>query len=152
MRKITIIAAMDKNRAIGFAGHLPWKLIEELRHFKRMTMGKPVIMGRKTFDSLGGKILPGRELLVVSRSGLSLEAAVAQTKEVPEVMVAGGGEIFKQALPIATHMILSTIDGDYPGDVFFPEFDSQDWHLDHEETTEGFTVRYYTLSRARAQH
>lgn len=144
MRKITIIAAMDKHRAIGFAGHLPWRLLEELRHFKKMTMGKPVIMGRKTYDSLGGKTLPGRELLVLSREGLSLEAALAQTQDAPEVMIAGGGEIFRQALPMATHMILSTIEGNYPGDVYFPDFDRQIWKQDSEEQAEGFTVQYYS--------
>ena len=148
MRKITIIAAMDKNKAIGFQGRLPWRLIEELAHFKRMTLGKPVIMGRKTFDSLGGKTLPGREILTVSRSGLSLQAALAQTKDVPEVMIAGGGEIFKQCLPLATHMVLSFIDGEYRGDVFFPEYDTYTWHLDKEEQHEGFTVRYYSLSKS----
>jgi dihydrofolate reductase len=135
---------MAKNRAIGFQGRLPWRLSEELAHFKRMTMGKPVIMGRKTYDSLGGKTLPGREVVVVSRSGLSLNAALAQTANVPEVMIAGGAEVFKQCLPLATHMILSVIEGDYEGDVFFPEFDAKKWHLDKEETYQGFRVKYYT--------
>lgn len=143
MRKITIIAAMAKNRAIGFGGRLPWRLSEELAHFKHMTMGKPVIMGRKTYDSLGGKTLPGREVIVVSKSGLSLQAALAQTASVPEVMIAGGAEIFQQCLPLATHMILSVIDGDYEGDVFFPEFDTKKWRLEKEEACQGFTVKYY---------
>jgi dihydrofolate reductase len=143
-RKITIIAAMANNRAIGFQGRLPWRLMEELAHFKRMTMSKPMIMGRKTYDSLGGKTLPGREILVVSKSGLSLQAALAQTKEAPEVMIAGGAEIFQQCLPLATHMILSFIEGEYEGDVFFPEFDLKKWRLDKEETCQGFTVKYLT--------
>ena len=145
-KKITIIAAMAKNRAIGLHGRLPWRLSEELAHFKRMTMGKPVIMGRKTFDSLGGKTLSGREVIVVSRTGLSLKAALAQTAAAPEVMIAGGAEIFQQCLPLASHMILSVIDGDYEGDVFFPQFDAQKWHLDKEEPCQGFTVKYYTAS------
>lgn len=142
--KITIIAAMTKDRAIGFQGHLPWRLLSELAHFKRMTMGKPVIMGRKTYDSLGGKNLPGREILMVSRSGLSLQAALAQIKDASEVMIAGGAEIFEQCLPLATHMILSIIDGDYPGDTFFPQYNPHNWHLDQEEACEGFMVKYYS--------
>lgn len=145
-RKITIIAAMAHNRAIGFQGRLPWRLMEELAHFKRMTLGKPVIMGRKTYDSLGGKTLPGREIMVVSRSGLSLQAALAQTKDAPEVMIAGGAEIFQQCLPLATHMILSFIDGEYEGDVFFPEYDPKKWNLEKEETGQGFKVKYYSPS------
>ncbi|MBH1988854.1 MAG: dihydrofolate reductase [Myxococcaceae bacterium] len=144
MKKITLIAAMDKNRVIGFQGSLPWRLMSELQHFKEKTLGKPVIMGRKTFESLGGKTLVGREIRVVSHRGLSLEAALQSKCEAPELMIAGGGEIFRAALPFATHMILSTVEGEYPGDVFFPDFLASEWNLDREEPREGFCVRYYS--------
>jgi len=144
VRKITLIAAMDQNRVIGYQGRLPWRVKGELAHFKNSTMGKPLILGRKTFESLGGKTLPGREILVVSRNGLSLEEALEQTKSAPEVMIGGGAQIYEQCLSVATHMILSIIDGEYSGDTYFPEFDTQKWKLDQEEPRDGFKIQFWS--------
>ena len=144
--KVSAIAAIGKRRELGKDNKLIWKIPDDLRRLRALTIGHPVIMGRKTHDSLGGKTLPGREVLVVSKSGLSLQAALSQTAGAEEVMIAGGAEIFQQCLPLATHMVLSIIDGNYEGDVFFPEFDAKKWHLDKEEACQGFTVKYYTAS------
>ena len=135
---------MAPSGVIGKDGKLPWHLPAEFAHFKRMTMGKPVIMGRKTFESLGGKALPGREIRVVSKSGLSLEKALEQAGDAPEVMIAGGAEIYAQCLSRATHMILSVLDQDYEGDTFFPAYDFSQWHLDQEEICDSLVVKFMT--------
>lgn len=139
-----MIAAMSPSGVIGKAGKLPWHIPAEFAHFKRMTLGKPVIIGRKTFESLGAKSLPGREIITVSRKALSLKQALAQTADCEEIMIAGGAEIYAQCLPLATHMILSTINQEYEGDTFFPQCDFSQWHLDKEEVFDEFKVRYYT--------
>jgi dihydrofolate reductase len=140
MRKITIVAAMTKDRVIGYQGGIPWHIPGDLAHFKRVTLGKPVIMGTRTFESLKGMPLPGREIIVVSRSGLSLEQALEKTKDSPEVIIAGGAEIYSAALPVATHMILSEIPGEYPGDTFFPEYDSNNWIVEKDEPQTEFRI------------
>ncbi len=142
MRKITIVAAMTKDRVIGYQGGIPWHIPGDLAHFKRVTLGKPVIMGTRTFESLKGMPLPGREIIVVSRSGLSLEQALEKTKDAPEVIIAGGAEIYSAALPIATHMILSEIPGEYPGDTFFPKYDVNQWTVEREESHPEFLIKW----------
>ena len=150
MRKIIIIAAMTPSGVIGKSGKLPWHLKSELAHFKRITMGRPVIMGRKTFESLGGKDLPGREIIVVSRQSLSLKQALIQTQNAPEVLILGGSEIYAQCLALATHMILSVLDQEYAGDTFFPKYDLSRWHLEKQEQHEGFRVQYYSAAKSNS--
>ncbi len=134
-----MIAAMASNRVIGIDNRLPWRLPADLRHFKAMTLGKPVIMGRKTWDSLG-RPLPGRLNLVVSRqSGLqlegaevlpSLEAAIARASEwaseqgVDELMLIGGAELYRQAQPLARRLYLTRVALEPAGDAWFPELDA----------------------------
>lgn len=137
---ISLIAAMDRNRGIGRGNALPWHLPDDLKHFKRLTLGKPVVMGRKTFESLGCRPLPGRPNWVVSRSGFqaegvevfaSLEAALAQGRQrYDEVMVIGGGQIYAQALDKADRLYLTRVETEIEGaDTWFPQWDREAWRL-----------------------
>lgn len=139
MMQISLIAALDRNFAIGKGNALPWHLSDDLKRFKALTLGKPVLMGRKTADSLG-RALPGRLNLVLTRSdkvpfeGMqsveTLEQAlfVAGLEEAGELCVIGGGEVFALALPQATRMHLTWVDTVVEGaDAFFPRFDAADW-------------------------
>jgi len=134
-RLITLVAAMGRNRAIGLGGALPWHLPNELRHFKEITMGKPIVMGRKTWQSIG-RALPGRQNLVVTRDVSlraqgcdvvhSLREAVARSVGA-EVMIIGGGQLYREALPHADRMILTMVDHEPPADTWFPEWDPVEW-------------------------
>ena len=138
--QITLIAAMGKNRAIGLDGKMPWHLPAELQHFKRATMGKAILMGRKTWQSIG-RPLPGRQNIVISRDpGFvaggadvvnSLEAAL-EISQVDEIMVIGGGQLYELALPLAPHMILTLIDIEPDADTWFPLWDKEQWKKTHE--------------------
>ncbi|KUJ83660.1 type 3 dihydrofolate reductase [Microbulbifer flavimaris] len=134
---IAMIAAMARNRAIGRENALPWRISGDLKFFKRVTMGKPVVMGRKTFESIG-RPLPGRLNIVITRNAewhaegvsvvTSLEEALRLAGEsarlggAEEVMVIGGAEIYRQALPLAKRLYVTEVDADVEGDAFFPEF------------------------------
>lgn len=136
MTTLSLIAAMAKNRVIGRDNALPWRLPEDLRHFKATTLGKPVIMGRKTWESLG-RPLPGRRNLVVSRNAdyraaggevfASLAAALAACCDEPECFVIGGAELYRQALPLAQRIHLTEIGEDFAGDASFPELPADAW-------------------------
>ena len=138
--QITLIAAMGKNRAIGLDGKMPWHLPAELQHFKQATMGKAILMGRKTWQSIG-RPLPGRQNIVISRDpGFvaggadvvnSLEAAL-EISQVDEIMVIGGGQLYELALPLAEHMILTLIDIEPDADTWFPLWDKEQWKKTHE--------------------
>lgn len=183
---ISSIVCIAKNRAIGQGGSMIWHLPEDLKHFRRTTMGHPVIMGRKSYDSLG-KPLPGRPNLVVSRQHDSLgraesplfkemeqaggekaspqinegpflyktideaiDAAKSMARElsVSEIFITGGGEIYRQTLPITQKLYLTVIDRDYEGDTFFPEIDWSQWSVESEDRRAGdppFT--FFTLRR-----
>lgn len=136
-KHITLVAAMGRNRAIGRDGQLPWHLPAELQAFKRRTMGKPVVMGRKTWESIG-RALPGRQNLVVSRNpalqaeGCQVVASLVEaieTAEGFEVMVIGGGELYRQALPLASRLVLTIVDAEPRADTWFPEWDASEWML-----------------------
>lgn len=136
MSTLALIAALDRDRLIGRDNALPWRLPEDLRHFKATTLGKPVIMGRKTWESLG-RPLPGRRNVVVSRNADyalqgaelvgSLEAALSLTAEAEEVFVIGGAELYRQALPLAQRLYLTEIDASHTGDAWFPAFAADEW-------------------------
>jgi dihydrofolate reductase len=139
MAQIVLLAALDRNFAIGKGNALPWHLSDDLRRFKALTLGKPLLMGRKTADSLG-RALPGRTNLVLTRSGRvpfdgmqsveTLEEAlfVAGLEQAGELCVIGGGEIFALALPLAERMHLTWVDTVVEGaDAFFPRFDPVEW-------------------------
>ena len=135
---LAMIWAMARNRAIGKDGGLPWRLPEDLKRFKAITLGKPMIMGRKTFDSIG-RALPGRRTIVVTRdpswaapgveTAGSLDAALslAAAGAPDEIVIAGGGEIYAQALPRADRLRLTLVDLAPEGDARFPDFDPADW-------------------------
>lgn len=143
---ITLVAALSRNRVIGRNNALPWHISADLKRFKALTMGKPIIMGRRTFESIG-RALPGRENLVLTRrSGFAAEgvqvmgdfpAALAHTRGC-ELMVIGGGDIYRQALPLANRMHLTLVDLYVDGDVSFPPFDARRWRVEgHEEHPAG---------------
>ncbi|MDO5531739.1 dihydrofolate reductase [Sutterella sp.] len=126
---IELIAAAARNGVIGAGNRLLWRIPEDFAHFKRTTMGAPVVMGRKTWESIG-RPLPGRRNIVISRRGIavppkvtvvkSLAEAIALLEGAPRIMVIGGGEIYRQALPLAGRIWLTRIDADYEGDTWFP--------------------------------
>jgi len=134
-KTITIIAAMARNRAIGLAGAMPWHLPGARRHFKETTMGKPIVMGRKTWESIG-RALPGRQNIVVTHNReycaegclvvQSLPLAIDQT-DGDEIMVIGGGQLYHQALPTADRMVLTLVDCAPVADTWFPEWDENEW-------------------------
>jgi dihydrofolate reductase len=134
-KTITIIAAMARNRAIGLAGAMPWRLPGELRHFKETTMGKPIVMGRKTWESIG-RALPGRQNIVVTRNRdyraenclvvQSLPLAIEGAEE-GEIMIIGGGQLYRQALPVADRMVLTLVDCAPAADTWFPEWNESEW-------------------------
>ncbi len=134
--KIYLVAAVASNGVIGRDGRLPWHLPEDLRHFKRLTLGHPIIMGRRTWESLG-RPLPGRENIVVThRAGYdapgaavanSLEAALALCAGEPVAFVIGGQQLFAESLPIAAGLVMTEIDKEYEGDTWFPEYDHSRW-------------------------
>lgn len=136
MTKISMIVAYSSNRAIGKNNQLPWRLPGDLAHFKRHTFGKPIIMGRKTWDSLG-RPLPGRHNIVVSRAGQSdftgatrvnsLEAALAAAGDAPEVFLIGGAQLYAEALPKANRIVATEISADIEGDAFFPALLAGEW-------------------------
>ena len=141
---ISLIWAMDENRVIGYHNQLPWRLPEDLKFFKRVTMGHPIAMGRKTYDSIG-KPLPGRENIVITRDenydpeGCTvmhsieemLDYAAGNNSE--EIFVIGGAEIFKEVLPEADKLYLTMIHHRFEGDTFFPVFDIEKWELESRE-------------------
>jgi dihydrofolate reductase len=135
MSQINIIVAMDAQRGIGINNTLPWRLPEDLAHFKRLTTGHPIIMGRKTFESIG-RPLPGRRNIVITRNASwrhdgvetvnSIEAAVALVGDAAAFII-GGAEIYQQSLPLANQLIITEIAQTFACDAFFPAFDPVQW-------------------------
>lgn len=140
---LTFVWAMGKNRVIGANNQLPWRLPADLAYFKRVTLGKTVLMGRKTYESIG-KPLPQRRNVILTRS-MDFEAhgcdvihtldEVSSLAAHEEVMVIGGAEIFRQLLPLADRLHVTEIGESFEGDVFFPEFSLEDWKI--VERTQG---------------
>lgn len=141
---LSIIVAMDENRLIGRDNDLPWRLSADLQFFKRTTMGKPLIMGRNTHESIG-RALPGRRNIVVTRQadfqpapGCELasdpEAAMALCADAPEVMLMGGASLYEQMLPKADKLYLTRVQASLQGDTWFPAIDWSQWQLLFEES------------------
>ena len=161
---------MSENRVIGRAGGLPWRLPDEMAYFRRTTMGHPVIMGRRTWT---GRALPGRTNIVVSRRDLvaegasvrvanSLDGALAEAARqaiadgMDEVMVIGGAELYALALPLADRLYMTVVHADVEGDVYFPEFDADDFvevrrdtHAADERHPHAFTMHVFDRRAAR---
>jgi dihydrofolate reductase len=136
--RITLIVAMSRNRVIGRGNAIPWRLPAELRRFKALTMGHHIVMGRRTWDSIG-RLLPGRTTIIVTRNpGLEVPGALIATS-LPqalrlgaaddEIFVIGGAEIFRLALPLAHRIHLTTVDVEIEGDTFMPAFDLGEWRM-----------------------
>jgi dihydrofolate reductase len=140
--KVYLVAAVAANGIIGANGKLPWHFPEELKHFKQLTLGHPIIMGRRTWESLKGP-LPQRENIVVTRTpgyeapgaavANSLEAALAMCAGEPVAFVIGGTQLFKESLPIAAGLVLTEIRRDYAGDTWFPQWDRSQWRESQRE-------------------
>ncbi|RZT41512.1 dihydrofolate reductase [Cupriavidus agavae] len=160
MTLLTLIVARARNGVIGRDNTLPWRLPEDLQHFKRTTLGAPIIMGRKTWDSIG-RPLPGRRNIVVSRNrdlkldGAevvgSLEDAQRLCVGVDQVFLIGGAQLYAEALPSADRLIVTEIDADVAGDAFFPAVDRSTWQEKAREThrseANGFDYAFVTYER-----
>ena len=163
---VIAIAALGKNRVLGKGNELLWHISDDLKRFKELTMGHPVIMGRKTFNSIVkylGKPLPGRTNIVVSRSThqgdtlitgvvrvASIEEAIEKGKELDsEVYIIGGAQIYEAALPYTDKLLLTLIDDEKEGDVFFPEYESEFAKVVSDETreSEGLHYRWVDLEK-----
>ena len=148
--RVSMVAAIGRNRELGRGNELLWHIPEDLKRVKALTLGHPVIMGRKTFESIG-KPLPGRTNLVVSRSSLSLEDALAQAKKLDkeEIFIIGGAQIYEQALPYADRLCLTLIDDAKEADAFFPEYGQLFTKKVSEEPREheGLQYRWVTLEK-----
>lgn len=154
---LTLVVAVADGGAIGLGGQLPWRIPEDLKHFKRVTMGHAVIMGRKTWDEVG-RPLPGRRNIVVSRTpGLalegaevapSLEEAIALARRTDDApCVIGGSAIYAAALPVATKIHLTEIHREVEADTFFPPFDRSAWRETERRAGESEGVEFVTLER-----
>ena len=133
---VSIIAAMDRNGVIGANGNLPWHISADLKYFKKITMGKPIVMGRKTHESIG-RPLPGRENIILTRDRdyktegcivlNSLEEILKHCNDVDEIMITGGAEIYQLALDRVSKIYLTEVHTEIEGDTFFPDFDRDRW-------------------------
>lgn len=136
---LSLIVVMDENRLIGAKNRLPWRLPDDMVWFREQTMGKPMIMGRKTYESIPPKFRPlsGRHNIVVTRNPAfaspgctvmhSIEAAIAAAGKVDEVVVGGGAQLYAQCLPLVSRIYLTMVNGRFSGDAYFPEFDQSLW-------------------------
>jgi len=133
---VSIIAAMDRNHLIGNNNQLPWHLPADFVHFKTVTMGKPIVMGRKTFESIG-KPLPGRKNIVLTKNTdtrfegadcvSSFQAALQLVQDADEVMIIGGSAVYELLLPQVNRMYLTFVEAEFKGDAWFPHFDESQW-------------------------
>ncbi|HET7475323.1 MAG TPA: dihydrofolate reductase [Dermatophilaceae bacterium] len=149
--RVTVVAALGRNRVIGSDGRLPWHLPADLAHFKDLTMGHTIVMGRRTWDAIG-RALPGRTTIVLTRRrdwsapgalvAHSLSAALDQV-DGPEAFVVGGGEIYRQAMPVADRLVLTEVDAAPEGDTYFPSFDRAEFVEVSREPHQGFAVVTY---------
>ena len=157
--RLALIAAVDRNGAIGKANALLWHEPEDQKHFRRVTMGCPVIMGRKTWDSLPARFrpLPGRRNVVLTRDAAwhadgadavtSLDAALTLLGGVPKAFVIGGAEVYALALPHADELVLTEIDADLDGDTFFPRWDRTRFAMTSRDDRPGFSFVTYSNTR-----
>jgi len=160
---ISFVAAMGRNKAIGKDNSLPWKLPADMKHFKDLTKGKPVIMGRKTYESIG-KPLPNRKNIILTRDKNykskqcivvhSVEEALSAAGSSEEAMVIGGSQVYHKFLPRTNKMYLTIIGADFEGDAYFPDYDKRDWKETHCEKHNAdeenkFSYTFLTLERKK---
>ncbi len=159
---LSIIAAVARNGVIGHGNQMPWHLSEDLKHFKRVTIGCPVLMGRKTFESIG-RPLPDRRNVVITRDphwtapgveeAPSFEAALELLKHATKIFVIGGASVYAEALPLADELLITEIDHDFEGDTYFPPWDRSQFEETAREThqsPEGWTYHFVTYTRKTA--
>lgn len=159
--KVSMIVAASANNVIGVDGGLPWRLSEDLRRFKKITMGKTMIMGRLTFESIG-EALHGRRSIVITRQAdyeakgcdvvATAEAALVLARDADEVMIIGGGKVYEQLLPMTDRIYLTRVHAEINGDTFFPEINEDEWQIVSSEplppTDERlFSISFQTLER-----
>lgn len=159
--KISLIVAMASNRVIGLDNKMPWHLSADLKKFKQITWGSPILMGRKTYESIG-RPLPGRTNIIISRNPSyqqpgclvfnAIEPALAHCNDAKEVFVIGGSDFYQSMLPVADTLYLTQIHQDFPGDTFFPELNSEQWlevareDIDHDPDV-AFRYSFLTLEK-----
>ena len=158
---ISIIVATSTNNVIGVQGDLPWKLSDDLKRFKQLTLGKPIVMGRLTWESIG-RALPGRQNIVLTRQSdfaaggcdvvASPAAALAVAGDADEIMIIGGGQIYELFLPNASRLLVTRVFTEVNGDAFFPEIDEAAWRLVDSEPHEAddanqFAFEFRTYER-----
>ena len=158
MTELHLIVAHARNGAIGIDGKLPWYLPEDRKHFKRTTLGKPVIMGRKTWESLG-RPLPGRKNVVITRQAdyvaegacvvPTIEAALEAVKDEPVAFILGGAQIYEQTLPLVKVAHVTVINADYDADAYFKPLDDEHWLLDEEQTFPATDAHPFSFSIRR---
>ena len=159
MSCISLIAAVARNHVIGLNNTLPWHLSEDLKRFRVLTTGHHIIMGRKTYESLN-RLLPGRTTVIVTRNpdyhvpgalvAASLPRAIALCNEDAEVFLIGGAELYREAMQLADRLYITTIDAEYEGNAFFPEFDQAAWQKIAREqhiSAEGLIFSYLIYQR-----
>jgi len=155
---VSLIAAVDRNYVIGRDLDIPWRIPGEQKRFKELTLGRTVIMGRKTYDSIS-KPLPGRKTIVVSRTHriqselcttvASLQEAFEAARNEREVFVAGGGQLYAESMPYADKLYLTVIEHSFEGDIYFPAFDLEQFDVTFQQRVDGsvYPYTYYTLER-----
>ena len=136
---ISLIVAMDRNRGIGIENRLPWRLPDDMKRFRQLTMGHHLVIGRKTFASIG-KALPGRSMIILTRDpsfkapdcliahSIAQAIDIARSRGETELFIGGGSEIYREALPLATRIFLTAVDADVEADTLFPELDFSGWN------------------------
>jgi len=160
--RLSVIAALARHRVIGRDNDLPWHLPEDLKRFRSLTMGHHIVMGRKTYESLG-RLLPGRTTVIVTRNPEyvvpgaivvhSLQQAIDACGDDPEIFLIGGAELYQQSLELAGRMYLTEIDAEFAGDAFFPDFSQETWHETSREShvsAEGLPFSYVTYDVAHS--
>lgn len=157
---ISIIAAMDNNNVIGFTNEMPWHLPNDLKHFKKVTSNHTIVMGRKTYESIG-RALPNRQNIILSRSNFKTKENLKCISSIDEIkilaeneniFVIGGGTIYEQMIKFADKLYITRIDAEFEGDTFFPTIDNRIWRLDEQEKgiiddKNKFDHMFYTYSR-----
>ena len=153
--RVSIIVAVSANNVIGADGGLPWRLSEDLRRFKEITMGKPMIMGRQTFESIG-KALPGRRSVILTRqtdykqAGCDVvntpEAALELVGDADEVMIIGGGKVYEHYLPMTDRIYLTRVHTEVEGDTFFPEINEDEWRIVSSQPLQANDERPFSIS------
>ncbi|MGA7951748.1 MAG: dihydrofolate reductase [Thiobacillaceae bacterium] len=161
-QRISLIAALAKNRVIGIENRLPWKLSDDLKHFKALTLGHHILMGRKTYESIG-RPLPGRTTVIITRAVLSapdgclvahsIQDAIAACAGDEEIFFVGGADLYRQALPLADRLYLTEIQAGVEGDAWFPQFDRAQWsEVSRDRRTEaasGLEYHFVVYDRSR---